>query len=482
MDETAFYEVGRVGFGGNMEQSGTIGWLSQMSPETQEHFKGTMQVGVDRLAQLPPAFQKYTVQARKDVAAFDPSRVYFCFLNAGLGVDAMPFNAPPAGGVAPSLSVPRTTSGLVLTLDHARLAQAVEKMGTSASDEWKQLAAFQRSRVWPNTLPNLPPEDHSAWHPTISRAAQTDWLGERGHMEYVCDYYSRGGYAMPADQKKQPVRRPLAAELDEMAARRDVSWVKDRDGVYLVRDNRWYRDDDLEVPQPLLRRWFGALLQTRREEIARQQALAALPKPAGPVPLYDDGPPQPPAERMAALKQNWDWAAEVYGALTPWQIRNGLAMFQPEEKDLAPLNDATEAKLAEKFKHHVTQPGEVSPLGYDLFAELTRIPPFARVVGMLKGFPHTVQLYSSFGDAGRMALLADQLPASSLNASQLAQASALQPFLLQAMQSFPADSVTLGLGPGLRSSSHVTFMDVSPLDVELFTPPQAAQAAPPSVP
>ena len=481
MDETAFYEVGRVGFGGHMEQFGTFGWLSQMSPQTQEHFKGAMQANTDRMTSFPPAYQHYAVQAKKDMAAFDPSRVYFWFLNAGIGVNAMPINGPPSSGVALLLHVPQTTSVLALTLDQARLAQAVEKMGTSAPDEWKRLAAYQRGRVWPNILPKLLPEDHSAWRPTISRAAQTDWLGERGHMEYVCDYYSHGGYAMPEDQKKQPVRRSLAVELDEMAARRDVSWVKDTDGIYLVRDNRWYRNDNLEVPQPLLRRWFGALLQTRREEIARQQAAAASPKSAGPVAGLESAEvvPQPPAERMAAIKQNWDWAAEVYGALTPWQMRNGLAMFQPEEKDLAPLNDATEAKLDGKFKNHVTQPGEVWPPGFDMFAELTRMPPFSRVVNTLKGYPHTVQLYSSFDDAGRMALLEDRLSASSLSAAQFAQASSLQPFLPQAMQSFPVDSVMLGLGPGSRSSSHVTFMDVRPLDVEVFTPPQAA---PPGVP
>lgn len=514
MDEIAFYDVGGTGRGFGGELFGTVGWLSQMSPETQEHFRGTLQVGVDRLAQLPPAFQKYTVQARKDVTAFDPNRVYFCFLNDGRGVTAMPFNTPPAGGVPPSFSVRQIVSEPVLELDQTRLAdevygrsdatpgfkREVERlrkmddvgpvswkylaytaygMGSDAPPEWKQLAAYQRSRVWPNILPKLPPEDHSAWHPTISRAAQTDWLGERGHMEYVCDYYSHGGYAMPEDQKKQPVRRPLAAELDEMAARRDVSWVKDTDGIYLVRDNRWYRNDNLEVPQPLLRRWFGALLQTRREEIARQQVAAASPKPAGPGPGYDDGPPQPPAERMAALKRNWDWAAEVCGALTPWQMRNGLAMFQPEEKDLAPFNDATEAKLDEKLKHHVTQPGEVWPLGFDLFAEVTRMPPFSRAVDRLKGYPHTVQLYSSFDDAGRTALLEYRFSASSLSASQLAQASSLQPFLLQAMRSFPVASVIVGLGPGSRAASHVTFMDVPPLDVEVFAPPQAA---PPSVP
>ena len=191
-------------------------------------------------------------------------------------------------------------------------------------------------------------------------------------MEYVCDYYSHGGYTMPEDQKKLPVKRPLATEMDEMAAKRDVSWKKDEDGITLIRNNRWYRDDNLEVPQPLLRRWFNALLQARRQETAAQAAVPVVP--------------QSPQERAAALKQNCDWAVEVYSTLTPWQIRNGLGLFQPEEKDLAPQNDTTAAKLFEKMKHEKPR-GNALP---DDNAFMTRMPPFWMAVMTLNRYPHTI--------------------------------------------------------------------------------------------
>ena len=475
MDESAFYEVGHVSFGNVGEQFGTTGRLSQMPPQTQERFKEAMQANVDRLAQLPPALQKYAVQAQKDVAAFDPSRVYFWFLNGGVGVMAMSINGPPSSGVTLHLDVPMTIGLPALTLDQGRLNRAVQKMGASAPDEWKRLAAYQRGRVWPNILPKLPPEDQSTWHPTISRAAQTDWLGEQGHMEYVSDYYSHGGYSMPAEQKKLPVKRPLAKELDEMAAKRDVSWTRDADGVYLVRDNRWYRDDNLEVPEPLLRRWFGALLQVRRQEVARQQEAPQAATQA----TVSQAMVQSPEERVAAIKQNWDWVAEVFSALTPWQIRNGLSRFQPEEKDLSPQNDATAAKFYEKLKHYVSQPGEVSRPGTDHFAEEARMPPFWWAVNTLKGFPHTARLYGSLDDEGRTAFLEGRLSASSLNASQRTQAASLQPLLPQAMQGFPADSVLLRLLFRGSPSYRVVFMDVPELELEVITPPQAA---PPKVP
>ena len=478
MEESAFYEVGRISFGNGGEQFGTTGWLSQMSPQTQERFKGSLQTNADRLAQLPPTLQKYAVQAQKDVAALDPSRVYFWFQNAGVGVGATPVNGPPSVSIPLILDVPMTTGLPALTLDQVRLDQAVQKMGASAPDEWKRLAAYQRSRVWPNTLPKLPPEDQTTWHPTISRAAQTDWLGEQGHMEYVCDYYSHGGYSMPDEQKKLPVKRPLAKELDGMAAKRDVSWTEDADGIYLVRNNRWYRDDDLEVPEPLLRRWFGVLLQVRRQEAARQQETAPAATPA----TAPQATVQSPKERTAAIKQNWDWVAEVFSTLTPWQIRNGLSRFQPDEKDLSPQNDATAAKLYEKMKHYVPQPGEVSVPGTDHFAEAARMPPFWWAVNTLKGFPHPAQLYGSLGDEERAALLEGRLSPTSLGASQLTHAASLQPLLPQAMQSFPANSVRLGLLFRGSPSYHVVFMDVPELKLEVITPPQNAPMPPQNAP
>ncbi len=474
MDDSGFYEVGGIGYGNGGEKIGTIGWLSQMSPETQGKFKAALQDNItNHLAPAPPALQKYAIQAQRDISALDLGKIYFLFQNGGIVVYATPINCPPSVTTLLELQVPLTANLPALSLNQAPFVKAVEKMGTSAPDEWKRLAAYQRGRVWPNTLPKLPPEDHSTWHPGVSRAAQTDWLGEQGHMEYVSDYYSHGGYEMPAEQKKLPVKRPLATELDEMAAKRDVSWQRDADGVYLIRNNRWYRDDNLEVPEPLLRRWFGAVLQTRREEAARQQEAAQAPQTAL------QAVTQSPEERTAAMKQNWDWVAEMFSALTPWQIRNGLLLFQPEEKDLAPQNDVTAAKLYEKLKHYVPQPGAVVPSGFDAFSDATRRPPFYSAVTVLKGFPHTAQFYGSLDNAGRSALLAGYLPASALSPPQLAQAVALQPFLPAALQHSPPDSVLLGLLARSPASYRVVFGEVPQMRLEVSTPsPPAPQSAP----
>ena len=172
---------------------------------------------------------------------------------------------------------------------------------------------------------------------------------------------------------------------------------------------------------------------------------------------------------MAALKQTWDWTAEVFATLTPWQIRNGLEMFQPEEKDLSPQNDASAAKLYANLKHQ--QPQGIAPPGFDAFVEMTRRPPFWRAVNALKGFPHTAQFYGSLDDARRTALLEGRLPVSALTASQVAQAVSLQPLLPQALQSFPLDSVRLGLLPRGSAIERVVFGEVPRMRLEVATPP-----------
>lgn len=177
------------------------------------------------------------------------------------------------------------------------------------------------------------------------------------------------------------VKRPLATELDGMASKRDVSWRKDADGVVLIRNNRWYRDDDLEVPQPLLRRWFATLLQSRRQYMATQEAVPVVP--------------QSPEERAAAVRQMWDWTTEVFSTLTPWQMRNGLALFQPA--------------------------------------------------------------------AGATA----------------AEAVSLLPLLTQAIQSFPADSVSLSLLPTVRTTDHILFGAPLPTNgLKVMTLQSAPQNAP----
>ena len=217
MEETAFYEVAHVRYSSGGEQYGTVAWLSQMPPETQAMFKSD-DAGLHHQPPVPApaAFQKYAAQAQNGLAAFDPSKVYFFFHNGGIAVDARPFNGPPLLNIPLELQLPPylRLSESLLMLDQSRLADfvyggslagphwkqlantflakgdaasdiqkemiyQVYGMGDAAPLAWKQLADYQRGRVWPNTLPKLPPDHGHPFQIGISRAAQTDWLGEQ---------------------------------------------------------------------------------------------------------------------------------------------------------------------------------------------------------------------------------------------------------------------------------------------------------------
>ncbi len=503
LDDSGLYDVQHMQYGGGGEPFGTVGWLSQMSPETQDKFKTAMQDNItNHLASAPPQYQKYAQQAQQGLAALDTSKVYFLFMNGGVDVFAIPYNGPPSLRMPLLLGVPMTVEQVPLMLDETQLADIVyggaltgahwkqranmlrqkgeplmpeEKrlmyevygMGDAAPPEWKQLAAYQRGRVWPNLLPKLPPDDSLLREIVISRAAQTDWLGEQGKMEYVSDYYSHGGYSMPPEQRKLPVKRPLATELDEMAAKRDVSWKQTADGVYLIRSNRWYRDDGLEVPQPLLRRWFALLLQARQQEISAQATTAPVP--------------QTLEEKADVIKQTWDWAAEASSALTPWQIHNGLSLFQPEERGLAPQNDSTVVKLNEKYKHRGPMRGETGPANIDPYILTIRRPPLAGMADLLNLHSHTVHLYANLDDAGRTSLLAGHLPVFALNTAQLTEAVSLVPLLPQALQNFSPDVVSLGLVSLWDPTSHIFFGNSGAVHLQVVTPQSDAPeaAAPP---
>lgn len=463
LDDRAFYGLKDIRFGGWIEAGGTLVPVSQLPPEARSALLGSARVYADRITRDAPAFAD---QVRSDLPtqSSDFNRGYIEVRNAGCVLLGVPYNCPKSLGFI-DLHVPIRMDVFLLMLDQNPLIETLRwrkdaPKGKAVPDEWKRLIAYQQSRVWPNALPPVPRDTLHAWKPAVSRAAQLEWLGDQGHMEFVADYYSRGGYSMPEAQRKTPLTRPLEKELNEIAARRDVSWKKSLDGIYLVRDNRWYRDDRLEVPQPLLRRWFGALLQARR------RFLQDRAQPQKPV------LPQSPEERLTALKAAWDWAAEVVETLTPWQIWNGLARFQPEEKGLTAANDDT----FQKVYAAVGRPPEFlhgPPAGFDPVRDQLQMPPFSSQTSILEGFLNTARFYDGLDNQAREALLTGRLLFVSLNPVQRQQAISLQPRLPGVLAGDPAVPVLLGLAPLGQPPSRVSGEDLFPMRLVIASPPLA---------
>ena len=270
---------------------------------------------------------------------------------------------------------------------------------------WKQLLAYQRTRVWPNDVPKgkaplLPPR----------RAEVLDTLAQQQRIEFIADYHSNPGRPMGAQQNDlhlsgaieqlfSPALKPengkrLADQLNARALEQDMSW-KQQDGLYLFRDNRWYRDDLLEVSAARERDWL--------------KRYGSLTKPP-------------------TLKEFMDEKAEFVSHLTRWQLANGLRWIADEEA----LNGL--------------QPdGFPPPVNYSAARSMTDVYPFYSFVEATTREYHLIAFYAGLSDEQRKLLCGGALPPAQLTPEQRQQATGLCPTLL--LQSQNPQSIMLRIQP-----------------------------------
>ena len=275
-----------------------------------------------------------------------------------------------------SFTVHPAPNAAPLGLMHQTLVAVVKKLGGQAPPDWKRLTAYQERRVWPND----PPKDRSlmkvmsAFGPP-RQAECLEWLKDKAHIEFVSDYYDRGCSTLSVVEKEKSPTEPLKVELDSLAAEQDVSWKKGQDGIYLFRNNRWYRDDALQVPVAKLQRWTTELV--------------AIPPLKANAPTFSD---------PHSLKARMDLEAQIVTELTPFQISNGL-------------------EWAAVDVHSKTSPPHT-------------VFPFAGFADRILHERYTALFYSCLTDLERTALLEGHLVFSELNSDQRRQAVFLKPSLL----------------------------------------------------
>jgi hypothetical protein len=204
------------------------------------------------------------------------------------------------------------TEAISLLLDHTALAEEVKRLGNAAPEIWKTLAKYQTSRIWKNSLP-APPKIIKI--PPPRRAEILAWLAKKADIEFVADYYSVPGQTNLAPDTL-PLSRPVTEELDARALEQDFSW-KRSNTLYLIRSNRWYRDDFVEIPEPTLKRWRSL----RAPDVSANTAA-----PNTPLAVPD------PAVLRTLVRKQLDWEAEVVQTLSPWQIANGLKWAADESR------------------------------------------------------------------------------------------------------------------------------------------------------
>jgi len=255
------------------------------------------------------------------------------------------------------------------------LVALTEAAGKDALPDWKTMAKWQKQTVWKNTLPTAEQQiftNNPFQHPT--RAAAIDELSSYPATEYLADYYSTTGRdeETPA-QRTKPAKE---SEWNQFAAQFDSSWKKSSD-IVLIRNNRWYRDDVLEVPH------------------ATAQSLLTLQKKRKPN-LTE------PVEMLADL---CDYARP----LSLWQAANGLRWLS--RRELAETPDKWATMLAKPQSNNQ--------------------PPFFMLSPLLIRVYETVLFCNSLSAEQRTALFERRLPLSTLTQPQRDAVVGLFPALQQ---------------------------------------------------
>lgn len=186
---------------------------------------------------------------------------------------------------------------LVMRPNHEQLAHYVSVTKDNFPAGWTKLAKAHQTRIWEN---KKVPIERNGKKP--ARSDMQLWLVRHKNIEIISDFYSALSQRMTDQEKALAPIGTTEIELNRIASLHDVSW-KQTGGVYLVRNNRWYRDDLLEVPEKRLEQ-----IQRKANAITMgEMRKAALKTPIGDY-----------------MRDQLDALADAANTLSPWQLFNGL--------------------------------------------------------------------------------------------------------------------------------------------------------------
>lgn len=312
-------------------------------------------------------------------------------------------------GLPFGLTVDLAPEAATVALNERFLAVALQQLGDAAPRAWRELAAYAARPVWPN---DAPAEIVRRFPPSRRADAQTRIATSYG-VDIVSDFHSTPGDPLQRDEWERRPERPLKAKLDRCAAQHDTSWKRTAGGIVLLRNNRWYRDDLLEVPATVIER-----LAARR------------PAPRTPAELGSR------ARQARYVLRCLDWQAEVASSLTPWQIANGLSYYVAEPADGVRF-DAE--KPARAWRPYARAADDIlaSYNALLLYAGLSARERLALIEGTL-----------SFGALSPARQRAAAIAAPELEALRASQGTG--PILLAAELEAPAGGVLVGYNPAPR--------------------------------
>ena len=272
---------------------------------------------VAHFSSLPDTCQKsfLNMATQLDPNLQPTSLAKIVILNEGFGFIAIAIKQDgnlAVGG--PELHVRTYLNIPAFTVDH-RDIPAVAERERNIPKAWVTLIEYQNQTFWNKSLSKTKVAERVT--PRLSDVV--DLMAKKTGSDFITDDYSLPQRPLDTGEKGYKWSNPINEELDKIAAQYDVSWRTD-DKVILIRNNRWYRDDRLEVTDPL---------------ITRLSKIAEYTKGNFSVPL------SPENLQVYGIMQQSSFAAENFSL---WQLANGL-YFYTDENRVPALQEQNEKTL-----------------------------------------------------------------------------------------------------------------------------------------
>ena len=387
------------------------------------------------LGDLPPFATEYLKRKLASSVAlsdqlnrigFDKLGIELQFRGSGLVLSVLPPGGTSPWMLANSSYFSNDPFNVLISPYHEGLPSCYKQFPQFLTPRIQLLLKYEIERVWANTLPKLQRHAVNNMRVRPVRWQKLRWISEKGNIEFISDYHSASGFPLKDYEMKMGLKRTVDAELNEVAELHDLSWKKRSDNLYLVKNNRWYRDDYIEVPDAFLRKLMAMELPFLESDYPMNAAKKGVPqKPEAKAELKTEPKLLSEADRM---RLSMDRAAEIASKLKPWQIATGLKFYFPDEKAI--LSETMRKTAKEKIEFE--KRSEVAEQhSRELFAaQNSRELPvyrneeglFTKDVSYIMSRYRTVLFYAALSKELRTRLLGDGLPFEDLNANQRDQA------------------------------------------------------------
>ena len=225
-----------------------------------------------------------------------------------------------------------TMESFTTDFDQRMVAKVSTQMTHGIPKNWQRLLRYQNKTIWKNE----PPKKYDIYILMNSPTSELlKSLTEQKQEDVLADSYAERNRSPTSEETRLSWKSiPTEALLNQLAAESDYSWMRRPDKLYLVRNNRWYRDDMTQVPVALMTEWRKRLEQETIERKGKKK--------------------ETEEEKAARIL---DWGTRFLADLSVFQIAYGLRCslderqggggydYRSADYEMTPFSEYAEATL-----------------------------------------------------------------------------------------------------------------------------------------